>query len=63
MGLAKTLTLTDADVEGLELSVGEYQNISGRVIWDGAPKLEPPQLFVHAESMEDLPVPGATGHG
>ena len=49
--------MTNANVEGLELVVGEFENISGRVIWDGAPKLEQPPLMVHAESMEDSQVP------
>ena len=60
-GARQDVNVADADVEGLELSVGEYQNISGRVIWDGAPKLEQPPMVVHAESMEDFPVPGASG--
>ena len=55
-GTRQDVNVTNADVEGLELSVGEYGNISGRVIWDGAPKLERPPLIVDAESMEDLPV-------
>ena len=60
-GARQDVNVTNADVEGLELVVGEFENISGRVIWDGAPKLEQPPLMVHAESMEDSQVPGANG--
>jgi hypothetical protein len=55
-GARQDVNVTNADVEGAELLVGEYENISGRVIWEGAPKLEGPPLIVHAESMENLPV-------
>jgi Carboxypeptidase regulatory-like domain len=60
-GARQDVNVTNADVEGLELSVGQYENISGRVIWDGAPKQEGPPLIVDAESMEDPPVPHAGG--
>ena len=60
-GARQDVNVTNADVEGLELAVGEFENISGRVIWDGAPQLEQPSLMVHAESVEDSQVPGANG--
>jgi hypothetical protein len=60
-GARQDVNVPNADVEGLELAVGEFENISGRVIWDGAPQLEQPPLMVHAESVEDSQVPGANG--
>jgi Carboxypeptidase regulatory-like domain len=51
------VNVTNADVEGVTLTAGNGVNILGRVIWDGAPKLERQALTINANSMEGLPFP------
>lgn len=52
------ITVRNADVEGLTLTVEEGVNIPGRVTWDGAPRLERQGFVITAISTEKEPFPG-----
>jgi len=51
------ITVGNADVEGLTLTIGEGVNIPGRVTWDGAPRLERQRFVIAAISTENEPFP------
>ena len=51
-------TVGNASVEGLTLTIEEGVNIPGRVIWDGAPRLERQGFVIAAISTENEPFPG-----
>jgi hypothetical protein len=52
------ITVGNADVEGLTLTIEEGVNIPGRVTWDGAPRLERQGFVIAAISTENEPFPG-----
>jgi len=52
------ITVGNADVEGLTLTIEEGVNIPGRVTWDGAPRLERQRLVITAISTGNEPFPG-----
>ena len=51
------ITVGNADVEGLTLTIGEGVNIPGRVTWDGTPRLERQGFVIAAISTENEPFP------
>jgi len=53
----RDITVGNADVEGLTLTIGEGVNIPGRVTWDGTPRLERQGFVIAAISTENEPFP------
>ncbi len=51
------ITVGNADLEGLTLTVAEGVNIPGRVTWEGAPRLERQRFVIAAISTENEPFP------
>ncbi len=51
------VNVANADVEGVTLIAGNGVNISGRVVWDGTPKLETHALTIDAFPTDVLPFP------
>jgi carboxypeptidase family protein len=52
------ITVGNADVEGLTLTIEEGVNIPGRVTWNGPPRLERQGFVIAAISTENEPFPG-----
>ena len=46
------LDVSNADVEGIALTIAPGVDINGRIIWEGTPSLEQDELFVMPESLE-----------